>query len=122
MMNQLRVGYSRRDLSQGSLQNGGVGIPGLPGNSFGAVLPAFTVAGFQQIGPTTAANSNFTTSITEFLDTFTQVHGRHTIKFGTDIRREALDVLNPPNPTGVFAFTTTGTNNAAVAGSGNPFA
>ena len=78
--------------------------------------------GLQQIGPTTAANSNFTTSITEFLDTFTLVRGRHTIKFGADIRREALDVLNPPNPTGSFAFTTTGTNSASVAGSGNALA
>jgi hypothetical protein len=121
-LNQLRFGYSRRDLNQSSLQNGGITIPGLPSNSFGSVLPIFTVAGFQQIGPTTAANSNFTTSITEFLDTFTMVRGRHTIKFGTDIRREALDVVNPPNPTGAFSFTTTGTNNASVANSGNPFA
>ena len=121
-LNQFRVGYSRRDLNQASLQNGGITIPGLPTNSFGSVLPIFTVAGFQQIGPTTASNSNFTTSITEFLDTFTMVRGRHTIKFGTDIRREALDVLNPPNPTGAFSFTTTGTNNAAVANSGNAFA
>src|SRR3979409_628738 len=50
------------------------------------------------------------------------VRGRHTIKFGTDIRREALDVLNPPNPTGSFAFTTTGTNSAAVPGSGHALA
>ena len=97
-------------------------MPGLPANSFGSVLPIFTVAGFQQIGPTTAANSNFTTSITEFLDTFTLVRGRHTIKFGADIRREALDVLNPPNPTGSFAFTTTGTNSSTVSGSGNALA
>jgi hypothetical protein len=121
-LNQFRVGYSRRDLNQSSLQNGGITVPGLPSNSFGSVLPIFTVAGFQQIGPTTAANSNFTTSITEFLDTFTMVRGRHTIKFGTDIRREALDVLNPPNPTGAFSFTTTGTNNPTVPNSGNAFA
>src|SRR5437016_3367717 len=121
-LNQFRFGYSRRDLYQASLQNGGITVPGLPSNSFGSVLPIFTVAGFQQIGPTTAANSNFTTSTTEFLDTLTMVRGRHTIKFGTDIRREALDVLNPPNPTGAFAFSTTGTNNAAVANSGNAFA
>src|SRR5262249_12634170 len=57
-----------------------------------------------------------------FLDTFTMVRGRHTIKFGADIRREALDVLNPPNPTGAFSFTTTGTNNSSVSGSGNAFA
>jgi hypothetical protein len=121
-LNQFRVGYSRRDLNQASLQNGGISIPGLPSNSFGSVLPIFTVTGLQQIGPTTAANSNFTTSITEYLDTFTMVRGRHTIKFGADIRREALDVLNPPNPTGAFSFTTTGTNNSIVAGSGNAFA
>jgi len=121
-LNQFRFGYSRRDLDQSSLQNGGITVPGLPANSFGSTLPIFTVAGFQQIGPTTAANSKFTTSITEFLDTFTLARGRHTLKFGTDLRREALDVLNPPNPTGSFAFTTTGTNNSAVAGSGNALA
>ncbi len=122
MLNQLRFGYSRRDLDQSSLQNGGIAVPGLPSNSFAAVLPIFTVTGLQQIGPTTAANSRFTTSITEYLDTFTMVRGRHTIKFGADIRREALDVLNPPNPTGSFAFTTTGTNNSSVTGSGNALA
>jgi hypothetical protein len=121
-LNQLRFGYSRRDLNQSSLQNGGITIPGLPANSFSSVLPIFTVAGFQQIGPTQAANSNFTTSITELLDTFTMVRGRHTFKFGADIRREVLDILNPPNPTGNFSFSTTGTNNASVANSGNAFA
>src|SRR5215471_17797743 len=121
-LNQFRVGYSRRDLNQTSLQNGGINVPGLPTNSFASVSPIFTVAGYQQIGPTTAANSNFTTSITEFLDTFTILKRRHTFKFGVDIRREALDVLNPPNPTGSFGFATTGTNSPTVTGSGNPFA
>src|SRR5215831_9313639 len=121
-LNQLRVGYSRRDLDQSSLQNGDITVPGLPANSFGSVLPIFSVAGFQQIGPTTAANSKFTTSITEVLDTFTLVRSRHTIKFGIDLRREALDVLNPPNPTGSFAFSTTGTNSSTVSGSGNALA
>jgi hypothetical protein len=121
-LNQFRFGYSRRDLNQTSLQNGGINIPGLPSNSFSSVLPIFTVTGLQQIGPTAAANSNFTTSITEYLDTFTLMRRRHTIKFGFDIRREALDILNPPNPTGSFAFTTTGTNNTSVTGSGNALA
>jgi hypothetical protein len=121
-LNQFRFGYSKRALHQTSLQNGGVSVPGLPANSFSSVLPIFAVAGFQQIGPTAAANSNFRTSIAEFLDTFSMVRGRHTIKFGADIRRESLDVLNPPNPTGAFSFTTTGTNAAGVTGSGNAFA
>jgi len=120
-LNQFRVGYSRRNLDQTSLQNGGITIPGLPTNSFSSVLPIFTLSGLQQIGPTTAANSKFTTSITEILDTYSIVRGRHTIKFGTDLRREALDVLNPPNPTGSFAFTTTGTDSATATG-GNAIA
>jgi len=122
LLNQFRFGYSRRSLNQTSLQDGGITVPGLPANSFGSVLPIFNVAGLQQIGPTTAANSKFTTSVTEFLDTFTSIPGRHTLKFGFDVRREALDVLNPPNPTGSFGFTTTGTNNASVTGSGNALA
>ena len=121
LLNQLRIGYSRRGLDQTSLQNGGIAVPGLPANSFGSVLPIFNVSGFQQIGPTTAANSNFTTSITEFLDTFSMVRRRHTIRFGIDLRREALDVLNPPNPTGSFTINTTGTNSSSAAG-GNAIA
>ncbi|MCC6368729.1 MAG: carboxypeptidase regulatory-like domain-containing protein [Bryobacterales bacterium] len=122
VLNQFRFGYSRRDLNQTSLQDGGITVPGLPVNSFASVLPIFSVAGFQQIGPTTAANSRFTTSVTEFLDTFTMVKRRHAIKIGADIRRQALDVLNPPNPTGSFGFSTTGSNKTGVIGSGNPLA
>jgi hypothetical protein len=113
-LNQARFGYTRRDLNQTSLQNGGVTVPGLPANSFASALPIFSVAGFQQIGPTSAANDRFTTSVTEYLDTFSMVRGRHTIKLGTDIRRESLNVLNPPNPTGSFTFSASGTG-AAVA-------
>ena len=121
MLNQARFGYTRRDVNQSSLQNGGISIPGVPSNSFSSTLPIFTVTGYQQIGPTTAANSNFTTSVTEYLDTFSWVHGKHTIKFGTDLRREALDIVNPPNPTGSYAFTTTGTDTSTGTG-GNALA
>jgi hypothetical protein len=121
MLNQARFGYSRRDINQSSLQNGNITVPGAPASSFPSTLPIFTVTGLQQIGPTTAANSKFTTSVTEFLDTFSIVHGRHTIKFGTDLRREALDVVNPANPTGSYAFTTTGSNSATGTG-GNALA
>ena len=121
MLNQSRFGYTDRTLNQTSLQNGGITVPGLPANSFSSVLPIFTVTGYAQIGPTTAANSNFATSVTEYMDTFSWVHGRHTVKAGFDIRREALQVTNPPNPTGSYAFTTTGTNQTGVT-SGNALA
>jgi len=120
-LNQARFGYTRRDVNQTSLQNGGIAIPGAPASAFPSTLPIFTVTGYQQIGPTTAANTNFTTSVTEFLDTFSMVRGRHTFKFGTDLRREALDIVNPANPTGSYAFTTPGTDSSTGAG-GNALA
>jgi carboxypeptidase family protein len=120
-LNQARFGYTRRDVNQRSLQNGGITIPGAPQSAFASTLPIFTVTGFQQIGPTTAANTNFTTSVTEFLDTFSTVRRRHTLKFGTDLRREALDIVNPANPTGSYAFTTTGTDSSTGA-NGNALA
>ena len=121
MLNQARVGYTRRHIEQTSLQNGGITIPGTPASAFPSTLPLFTVTGNQQVGPTTAANTRFTTSVTEYLDTLSMVRGRHTFKFGTDIRREALDIVNPANPTGSYAFTTTGTNSSTGV-SGNAVA
>jgi hypothetical protein len=121
MLNQARFGFTRRDIDQRSLQNGGITIPGAPQSSFSSTLPIFTVTGYQQIGPTTAANSNFTTTATEFLDTFSVVRSRHTFKFGVDLRREALDIVNPANPTGSYAFTTTGSDSSTGAG-GNALA
>jgi len=116
ILNQARFGYTRRNVNQNSLQNGGITIPGAPASSFPSTLPIFTITGQQQIGPTSASNTRFTTSVTEYLDTVSMVRGRHTMKLGADIRREALAIVNPANPTGSYGFTTTGTNSSTGAG------
>ena len=122
LLNQLRVGHTRRDSTSAGPGNGGLVVPGTPANSFGTALPTFNVTGYAQIGPAAGANSRFTTSVTEVLDTFSIVRGQHTIKFGTDIRREALNVLQPANPAGLYVFNTTGTNRAGIPNSGNALA
>ncbi len=122
MLNQARFGYTRRSSNGNSLANGDIQTPGIPANSFSSVLPTFSVAGFQQIGAPAGANSRFATSVIEYLDTFSIIRGSHTIKFGTDIRRESLNVLQPANPAGAYTFNTTGTNKAGVTNSGNAIA
>ncbi|MEO8025260.1 MAG: TonB-dependent receptor [Bryobacteraceae bacterium] len=122
LLHQTRIGFTRRDLTQRSLDSGAIRIPGIPVNAFSSVLPVFSVTGFQQIGPAANANSDFTTSVTEFLNTLSLVRGRHTFKLGSDIRHEALSNLTPPNPAGAFSFTTTGTNLPGVSNSGNALA
>ena len=115
VLNTARFGYTDRALAQNALQQGGISIPGTPSNSFPGVLPVFAVSGYQQIGPTAGANDNFRTSVTEVQDTFSLVNGAHTVKIGLDTRREALNVLNPPNPAGSYTFTAAGTGNALAS-------
>jgi hypothetical protein len=127
MLNQLRVGYSRRAFQSAMLRTGQpaqkeLGLLGLPANSFADVLPTFAADGYQQIGPTSSANADFSTSVTEIIDTLSAIRGTHSVKLGADIRLQRLDVLQPTNPTGLFRFTAPFTGVPAQPKSGNSMA
>jgi hypothetical protein len=121
-LNQFSFGYTKRDSNGTGPRNNRVIVPGAPVNSFSSTLPTFNVSGYQQIGAPAGANSKFSTNVEEYIDTFSLVRGSHTLKFGADIRRQALDVLQPPNPAGAYTFNTTGTNKPGVVASGNAVA
>ena len=104
-VNQLRFGFTRRGLNR----------TGIGANK---TSPIYQIAGFQQVGPTESANSQFTTSVTQFIDTFTTIQGKHSLKFGTDIRLERLDVLQPPDPYGLYTFSSVPT--AGLSATGTP--
>ena len=114
-LNELRFGYTRRGLNRSAASTASLNIPGVPANVFSTVLPTFTVAGYQQLGPSASANSRFTTSVTELTDTLSLVRGNHVVKVGGDMRREALGVVQPPNPAGLYAFTTLGTGDSIAS-------
>ncbi len=127
-VNQLRFGYTRRAFDRESLRGAGTAcIPNLPVGSFADVLPVFDIVGLQQLGPPASANAAFTTSVTQFLDNFSQVRGSHSLKYGFDVRLQTLDVLQPANPAGNFQFTNIFTaglspTGTTIAGTGNSFA
>ncbi len=128
-LNDLRAGYTRRSNVIGGPMLGGasgatLGIPGIPSNgAFANALPLFTFSnGDQQIGPSAGTNSNYQTGVWELVDTYSTQVGRHALKAGMDLRWYQLNTIAPPNPTGSFAFTTTGTGLPSVAGSGNALA
>jgi hypothetical protein len=130
VLNEMRLGYTRRGNTQlGASVNGTagstLGIPGIPTNAaFNNALPLFTFTGLQQLGSVASASSRYQTAVGEFVDTVVWTHGSHSLKAGMDLRRYELNAISPPNPTGLFAFTTTGTNNGATgtAAGGNAFA
>jgi hypothetical protein len=131
LLNDLRLGYTRRGNTQlgatlPSTASTALGIPGIPTNAtFNNALPLFTFTGFQQLGANASTTSRYQTSVSELVDTVVYTVGPHSIKAGADIRRYELNAISPPNPTGSFAFTTTGTDTTGSTGAatgGNAFA
>ena len=119
-VNQLRFGYTRRGFDRESMRGSVPAsvaslIPNIPASAFPNVFPNIDVVGFQQLGPTSSGNAEFSTSVTQFIDNLSWSRGRHSMKMGADIRIEHLDVLQPPNPTGTFQFTSTLTGHAIAS-------
>jgi Carboxypeptidase regulatory-like domain/TonB dependent receptor-like, beta-barrel len=124
VVNDLRLGYTRRTVARSALSLGGtpsdvLGLPGVPGNAaFDDVLPTFVIDGFQQLGspPNTASHS--TTDVAQVIDTISLLRGRHSLRAGVDFRHERLDIVQPPSPTGSFRFTSQGSDRPGTTGTG----
>ncbi len=128
LLNDLRAGYTRRGNALGGATLGdsasaALGIPGIPTNAaFNNALPLFTFTGYQQLGPSASTFSQYQTAVWQVVDTVSLTHGRHALKAGLDYRWYQLNTIAPPNPTGSFAFTPTGTDQQGVTDSGNAIA
>src|SRR5262249_21403380 len=124
MINDLRIGYTRRTVTRSGLLLDGtpssdLGLPGIPTNAaFGNALPTFTVDGFQQLGSPTNTNSDSTTDVSQVVDAVSMQRGRHGLKAGLDFRYERLDITQPPSPTGSFRFTSQGSDLPGTTGTG----
>jgi hypothetical protein len=127
-LNNAALGYTRRGNTivgpvLGDTASNALGIPGIPTNaSFNNALPLFTFTGFQQLGPSASTFSQFQTGVWQFVNSAVFTHGAHAFKAGIDFRWYQLNTISPPNPTGSFAFTTTGTNQQGVTNTGNAVA
>lgn len=128
LLTDLRAGYTRRGntikgATLGSTASSALAIPGIPTNAaFNNALPLFTFTGFQQLGPSASTFSQYQTAVWQTVDSASYTRGSHQFKAGLDFRWYQLNAVAPPNPTGSFAFTTTGTDQQGVTNSGNALA
>jgi hypothetical protein len=128
LLNELRVGYTRRSIDRRATQldsapSASLRLPGIPTNgAFENTLPTFAIAGLQQLGPSANTASDFRTDVTQVFDALSLQHGRHSIKAGLDFRWERLNVIQPPSPTGNFSFSSLFTNSQALPGFGSALA
>ena len=127
-LNEVRVGDTRRAVTRSAAQlassaGAALNIPGIPSNAqFPNTLPTFQIAGYQQLGSPANTASDFSTSVTEIADSLSWLRGRHSMKAGFDLRWERLNVVQPPSPTGLFAFSNLFSDNPGVANTGTPLA
>jgi Carboxypeptidase regulatory-like domain len=123
-VNDLRLGYTRRSVVRTGLLLDGtpsdaLGLPGIPTNAaYENALPTFTLSGFQQLGSSANTNSDSATDVTQLVDTLSWQRGRHALKAGVDFRYERLDIVQPPSPTGLFQFTSQGSDLPGKTGTG----
>ena len=106
-INEIRFGYSRYRTSFSSLDanndysaptlNFGTGKLGLPEIDFSGI--------FDNLGTSAFSIPRGRTSQTfQILDNFTWVRGKHTIKFGGEYRRAAIESFNDNLERGLFSF------------------
>jgi hypothetical protein len=132
VLNELRIGDTRRGVQRSAATLDGtpasvLGLPGIPSNAqFPDTLPTISIGGVTQLGSPQSTATDFATDVTEIADSLTWFRKNHFIKIGADLRWERLNVLQPPQPTGVFTFTNLFTNNpintTTAAATGTPLA
>jgi carboxypeptidase family protein/TonB-dependent receptor-like protein len=108
-INEVRFGYSRYRTSFSSLDasfdpnslglnfgNGKLGLPEMD----------FSISQLENLGAQGFSVPRGRTSQTyQILDNFTWLHGRHTLKFGGEFRRAAIDNFNDNLERGIFSFS-----------------
>ncbi|MGO9127575.1 MAG: TonB-dependent receptor domain-containing protein [Terriglobales bacterium] len=124
LINEVRLGYNRINTHRFQLNynaniSSQLGFPGVPfGPDIGG-LPQISI----NDGTATLGSAGFLPAIEKqntyvLTDNLTLVHGRHSLKFGTEIRHEEFTLFEPSAPRGTIGFGSDFTDNPASPTSG----
>ena len=121
LLNDLRLGYTRRGNTTDGVTLGEPAsqATGDSGNSDErgvqqCAAAVYVYGHISSLESSPSTYSQYQTGVWQLVDTVNWVHGAHAVKAGVDARWYQLNTVSPPNPTGSFAFTTTGTNLPSV--------
>jgi len=121
-LSEFRAGISRIDntginFNQGSKFMDQIGIPGIDGYGFQwQAIGVFAISGVDQVGgtgniPFVKATTNKQTSYH-----FNWIHDKHSVKWGYDLFRRAMNTVQMGSPSGNFSFSGQWTQNPASPG------
>ena len=119
LINEFRLGYNRihsRRFQLNFNQNvsAAVGFPGVPSGPDNGGLPQLTFSDAPQLGSPTFLPSLEVQNTYSVSDNLTWVKGKHTLKFGTEIRREQFTIFQPAESRGTLDFGNGFTDNPAA--------
>jgi hypothetical protein len=109
LLNDLRAGYVRfKDatlpIDFGTNAGNTVGIPNANhgGNSSG--LTKINISGYQQLGDSLWVPETIAENVYQLADTLSWTHGKHSLKFGVDFRRQQRNFFQQTAPSGLLTF------------------
>ncbi len=88
----------------------GINLPNT--NPLAAGLPSFVITGFPTLGDPQQPFVERVNNVFQFSDDFTYLAGRHSWKFGADVRREYMKIAFINRPNGDMTFTGAISGNA----------
>jgi hypothetical protein len=110
LINDARVGFVRyRDdtlpLDFGTNPTEALGIPNSNrgGNSSG--LAKLQISGYQPLGDSLWVPETIVENVYQLADTVSWIHGKHTVKFGMDFRRQQRNFFQQTAPSGWYQFS-----------------
>lgn len=123
LLNDVRFVYDVRTYHQFSNGVGGgfpsrLGLSGVSDNAF----PYFAPAGFSPLGSSSQERQQYPVTVYQLVDNFTQVFGRHSIKYGAEARRSMDHEISLSSASGSFTFATQPTGQPGSASTGNGLA
>lgn len=127
LVNEFRLGYNRvnsqrlqtnSDKSSAELLGNTNGFPGVPNVSQNGGLPQLNFSDVSTIGSPTFLPSHEIQNTYSLLDNVNWVRGKHSWKFGTEIRTEEFTIFQPAAPRGTLNFGSIFTDNPAALGTG----
>ncbi len=125
LINEVRLGYNRVNAKRLELNantnvsaDPNIAFPGVPFSPGIGGLPQLTFSDVTTLGSPTFLPSRELQNSYTLSENLTWVRGRHTWKYGTEIRREEFTIFQPAAARGALAFGATLTDNPAAIGSG----
>jgi outer membrane receptor protein involved in Fe transport len=125
LINEFRLGYNRINAQRLQLNantnvsaDPSINFPGVPFSAGIGGLPQLTFSDVATLGSPTFLPSKELQNSYTLSENLTLVRGRHTWKYGTEIRREEFTIFQPAAPRGTLAFSNTFTDNPAAIGTG----